>query len=126
MTTWSAISGGRSRRQRYAAEKTAPESAVVRAGAQPQSGTCASANSKTADAPVPLESGSGRRSVCVLRDSLSTEHLLRALEPSDLAVHAARDVLREQVDLLRSRGVSWARIGDALGISRQAAWERFA
>jgi ATP-dependent Clp protease ATP-binding subunit ClpX len=30
------------------------------------------------------------------------------------------------VDLLRERGVSWAVIGDALGISRQAAWERFA
>jgi len=29
------------------------------------------------------------------------------------------------VDLLRSRGVSWAVIGAALGISRQSAWERF-
>jgi hypothetical protein len=29
------------------------------------------------------------------------------------------------VDLLRSREVSWAQIGDALGISRQTAWERF-
>ena len=26
---------------------------------------------------------------------------------------------------LRKRGVTWTRIGDALGISRQAAWERF-
>ena len=29
-------------------------------------------------------------------------------------VHAARD-----------RGLSWARIGEALGITRQSAWERF-
>jgi hypothetical protein len=27
---------------------------------------------------------------------------------------------------LRRRGNSWAKIGEALGISRQAAWERFA
>jgi hypothetical protein len=29
------------------------------------------------------------------------------------------------VDTLRARGVSWARIGAALGVSKQAAWERF-
>ena len=33
---------------------------------------------------------------------------------------------QEWVDLLRGRGVSWAEIGRALGVSRQAAWERFA
>ncbi|GAB3993397.1 ClpX C4-type zinc finger protein [Nocardioides marmoraquaticus] len=33
--------------------------------------------------------------------------------------------LVEWVDLLRTRGVSWAAIGAALGVSRQAAWERF-
>ena len=32
----------------------------------------------------------------------------------------------EWVDLLRTRRVSWAEIGRALGVSRQAAWERFA
>lgn len=31
----------------------------------------------------------------------------------------------EWVDLLRGRGISWAEIGRALGVSRQAAWERF-
>jgi biotin operon repressor len=29
------------------------------------------------------------------------------------------------IDLLRSRKVSWAQIGTALGMSRQSAWERF-
>ena len=33
---------------------------------------------------------------------------------------------QEWVDLLRGRGVSWAEIGRVLGVSRQAAWERFA
>jgi hypothetical protein len=33
--------------------------------------------------------------------------------------------MHDYVDLLRSRGVSWTRIGAALGVSKQAAWERF-
>ncbi|MBC2932227.1 ClpX C4-type zinc finger protein [Nocardioides sp. zg-1228] len=32
---------------------------------------------------------------------------------------------QEWVDLLRERAISWAEIGRALGVSRQAAWERF-
>ena len=31
----------------------------------------------------------------------------------------------EWVDLLRERNISWAEIGRSLGVSRQAAWERF-
>jgi hypothetical protein len=31
----------------------------------------------------------------------------------------------EWVGLIRERGVSWAAIGQALGVSRLAAWERF-
>ena len=30
------------------------------------------------------------------------------------------------VEILRERGVTWAEIGGALGVSRQAAWKRFA
>jgi ATP-dependent Clp protease ATP-binding subunit ClpX len=33
---------------------------------------------------------------------------------------------QEWVDMLRARGVTWAEIGRVLGVSRQAAWERFA
>ncbi|WP_152365608.1 hypothetical protein [Microlunatus speluncae] len=33
--------------------------------------------------------------------------------------------LTESVHLARRQGVTWAEIGKALGISRQAAWERF-
>jgi hypothetical protein len=33
--------------------------------------------------------------------------------------------LRNHVGMLRDRGVSWTRIGEALGVSKQAAWERF-
>lgn len=33
--------------------------------------------------------------------------------------------LRTWVQELRRRGVTWARIGQALGMTRQSAWERF-
>ena len=33
--------------------------------------------------------------------------------------------LRGRVHQLRDRGISWARIGAALGMTRQSAWERF-
>jgi hypothetical protein len=43
---------------------------------------------------------------------------------------AARDLARRDleraVEMARSDGASWATIGAALGVSRQAAWERFA
>ncbi|HEX2466322.1 MAG TPA: ClpX C4-type zinc finger protein [Thermoanaerobaculia bacterium] len=58
-------------------------------------------------------------------DSLSDADLLRALRPGSAAVDAVRDVLQEHIDILRRRGVSWEKIGDAMGVSRQAAWERF-
>jgi hypothetical protein len=42
------------------------------------------------------------------------------------AVEAQVDAtVHEHVDILRGRGVSWTRIGQALGVSKQAAWERF-
>jgi ClpX C4-type zinc finger len=57
--------------------------------------------------------------------SLTDKQLLQALPPSEAAVDAARAVLQTQIEILRKRGVSWNAIGEALGISRQAAWERF-
>jgi biotin operon repressor len=58
-------------------------------------------------------------------DKMSDEELLRSLKPSNAAVEGMRSMLQVQVETLRKRGVSWATVGAALGISRQAAWERF-
>ena len=58
-------------------------------------------------------------------DAMTDEQLLESLKPSAATVDAVRAVLQNQVDALRKREVSWAAIGDALGISRQAAWECF-
>lgn len=41
-------------------------------------------------------------------------------------VDEARDNLQHAVDQARDQGVTWADVGAALGITRQAAWERFA
>ena len=58
-------------------------------------------------------------------DKMTDSQLLQALKPASDASDAVRGVLQEQVQTLRKRDVSWAEIGVALGISRQAAWERF-
>jgi ClpX C4-type zinc finger len=56
---------------------------------------------------------------------LPTERLLAQLGPIEDMVQGKGSQLQGVVDLLRSREVSWAQIGAALGISRQSAWERF-
>jgi hypothetical protein len=58
-------------------------------------------------------------------DQMKDEDLLGALDRSQAAFEGARVVLQQQIDTLRKREVSWQKIGDALGVSRQAAWERF-
>lgn len=54
-----------------------------------------------------------------------TEHLLSLMGSVNYAADASRDFLQQVVDTLRGREVSWADIGEALGVSRQSAWERF-
>jgi hypothetical protein len=57
--------------------------------------------------------------------SMSTEQLLRLVQFQEKLLEQSRAGLQEAVDTLRSREVSWATIGEALGVSRQAAWDRF-
>ena len=56
---------------------------------------------------------------------MTDDQLLSSLGPAVATVEATRSVLQTQIDLPRGRGISWSAIGDVLGISRQAAWERF-
>ncbi|MEM6267152.1 MAG: ClpX C4-type zinc finger protein [Pseudomonadota bacterium] len=51
--------------------------------------------------------------------------LLGALPALDATIESYRGHLVDAVDALRARGVSWAKIAEPLGVSRQAAWERF-
>jgi ClpX C4-type zinc finger len=61
----------------------------------------------------------------ITTQELPTERLLEQLGPIEATVQGKGSQLQSVVDLLRSREVSWAKIGAALGISRQSAWERF-
>lgn len=54
-----------------------------------------------------------------------TERLLAALPALDQTIEAYRSHLSGAVGALRERSVSWARIAEPLGVSRQSAWERF-
>jgi ClpX C4-type zinc finger len=58
-------------------------------------------------------------------ETLSDDALLETLRPAAVTVGTVEDTLKQHVTQLRGRGVTWTRIGEALGVTRQAAWERF-
>jgi len=57
--------------------------------------------------------------------AMTDDQLLGALKVAEATVDATRAVLQAQIEELRRREISWDTIGQALGVSRQAAWERF-
>ncbi len=56
---------------------------------------------------------------------LDDDALLRSLAPAATGLAALEASIREQVEELRRRGVTWERIGAAMGVTRQAAQQRF-
>jgi ATP-dependent Clp protease ATP-binding subunit ClpX len=58
--------------------------------------------------------------------TLSDDELLQRIPSIASSAANIEAGLRDRVHELRDRGVSWARIGSALGMTRQSAWERFA
>ena len=58
-------------------------------------------------------------------ETVPSERLLERLKPIEETIQGHGNMLQSVVDLLRTREVSWAEIGRALGVSRQSAWERF-
>jgi ClpX C4-type zinc finger len=61
----------------------------------------------------------------LLPDNAPTEKLLRTLAGYNGAFESVGAGMQDIVDILREREVSWAAIGETLGVSRQAAWKRF-
>jgi ClpX C4-type zinc finger len=53
------------------------------------------------------------------------DELLASLARTQAVVSQVDAAVHEHVDILRARGISWTRIGEALGVTKQAAWERF-
>ena len=58
-------------------------------------------------------------------DGLSDQDLLAEMVRAHGAHQNVDRAVAQHVAALRARGVSWARIGEALGMTRQSAWERF-
>ena len=58
-------------------------------------------------------------------EGLSDEDLLGEMVRAHAAHQNVDRAVAHHVAALRTRGVSWARIGEALGMARQSAWERF-
>jgi ATP-dependent protease Clp ATPase subunit len=58
-------------------------------------------------------------------DGLSDGDLLAEMVQANAAHQSVDRAVAHHVAALRARGVSWARIGEALGVTRQSAWERF-
>ena len=58
-------------------------------------------------------------------DGLSDDDLLAEMVRAHGAHQNVDRAVRHHVTVLRERGVSWARIGESLGMTRQSAWERF-
>jgi ATP-dependent Clp protease ATP-binding subunit ClpX len=54
-----------------------------------------------------------------------TDTLIAALGHHNSAFENIDRGMQDIVDVLRERDVSWAAVGEALGVSRQAAWKRF-
>ena len=58
-------------------------------------------------------------------ETLTDEEMLGHLSRSGSVSAQVEADLRAWVLELRRRGVTWTRIGQALGVTRQSAWERF-
>ncbi|HSZ51670.1 MAG TPA: ClpX C4-type zinc finger protein [Caulobacteraceae bacterium] len=70
--------------------------------------------------------GKPRSPQTMFQDYRPTDQLLHNLKLHDQAFESVGLAMQDVVDILREREVSWAQIGEALGVSRQAAWKRFA
>jgi ClpX C4-type zinc finger len=57
--------------------------------------------------------------------SIGDDELLAGLAPAGRCIRSLETSVRDQVAELRNRNVSWERIGSALGVTRQAAQQRF-
>lgn len=58
-------------------------------------------------------------------ETMSDADLLAHLPRVASVATQVEDNLRIWVQRARDRGISWARIGQSLGMARQSAWERF-
>ncbi|WP_395367106.1 hypothetical protein ACHGLA_00020 [Streptomyces sp. YH02] len=58
-------------------------------------------------------------------NSMTDEEILHHLPSVAAHIDRTEAELHTRIQELRRRGVTWTRIGDTFGITRQSAWERF-
>jgi ATP-dependent Clp protease ATP-binding subunit ClpX len=85
---------------------------------------CTKIIAETSDPPAPDGQEPAQPKIPWPEDA-PTENLLALLKAQNKTHEEVAARLQRSIDILRKRDVSWQQIGDALGISRQAAWERF-
>ena len=59
-------------------------------------------------------------------EEMSDAQLLATLPLILKSAEQNTEFASEWVEIIRTRNISWAEVGKCLGVSRQAAWERFA
>jgi len=72
-----------------------------------------------------LEQQPSGDAVASWEQKMSDKDVLRHLPKVAAAVSQAEQHLTAWVRTARERGITWTRIGEALGMTRQSAWERF-
>jgi len=72
-----------------------------------------------------LQSDAQSAELSIGADREVVEVLLDELRINAAGLKQSEDQLQRAVNVLRKNHVAWSRIGEAIGTSRQAAWERF-
>jgi ATP-dependent Clp protease ATP-binding subunit ClpX len=80
---------------------------------------------RTTDSPADADAAAGGPPTLTAWDGLCDDDLLAEMVRAHAAHQNVDRAVGRYVSALRDRGLSWARIGEALGMTRQSAWERF-
>ena len=77
------------------------------------------------EVPTPSELSLVELASIIERDEITSADDVAVIRDADELARRSRERLHELVATARKRGTSWQSIGDALGVSRQAAFKRF-
>jgi hypothetical protein len=88
-------------------------------------GLCTEIIAAPSEQPAGEEATSWKQKVASWEQKMSDEDLLQYLPRVAAMAAQVEQQLTGWVRQARSRGITWTRIGESLGMTRQSAWERF-
>ena len=88
-------------------------------------GLCTELIAVPSEQPAGEQGTSWKQKVASWEQSMSDEDLLQHLPRVAAAAAQVEQQLTAWVRKARSRAITWTRIGESLGMTRQSAWERF-